>query len=172
MADPRTGKKYIVLETSTLKHDVNQETCVKKGGHLPEPRDEQENLFLDSLGADMFVLGINDKTVEAEWVFDSDGSPLTSLSWVNWRDFPDPPRGGSDANCAFMLRHHNHDLAGHRSQDWTDFPCTSGSYWEIRSKSLVCQKGQSFLFNTLIFIVILIFPVNFYLCPVNFFTKS
>ena len=154
MEDPRTRKEYIVLETSTLHHEMNQETCVKKGGYLPEPRDEQENLFLDSLGADTFVLGINDKAVEGQWVFDSDGSPVNSSSWVKYTNLTDTPRNVTNLNCAVMLRHHNEDLAGHRRQDWQDIPCTSTYYLEGRKKSLVCQKGQSFLLNVLLFILI------------------
>ena len=117
--------------------------CGNIGGHLPEPRDEQENLFLDSLGADTFVLGINDKMVEGQWVFDTDGLPLTWLSWVKWvpEKYPDAPREGRDGNCAAMLCHQSETVAGHRSQDWRDFACSSTDYMEEGKKSLVCQKG-------------------------------
>ena len=71
--DTNTGKENIVLEKSmsTLNHDINQQKCRNIGGHLPESRDEQENLFLDSLSTDSFLLGIK-KNPEDQWVYDSD----------------------------------------------------------------------------------------------------
>ena len=137
VTDLRTGKQYIVLDTNTLNHDVNQATCSNIGGHLPEPKDEQENLFLDSLGSDKFVMGI--KQVQDEWVFVTDGSPVTWKSWVSWRDYPDPPRGGS-FHCVAMLRTHGTTWVGSRSQDWFDLPCESSSYLDNLPTSLVCQK--------------------------------
>ena len=136
VTDPRTKKEYFVRETSTLNHDVNQEICKKNGGILPEPRDEGENLFLDSLGSDKFVLGI--RQVQGHWVFDSDGSEVNWKSWVNWVNNPDPPIGRGD--CIIMLRHHGERFAGHRSQDWSDVPCESNDYLNNLPSSLVCQK--------------------------------
>ena len=142
MSDPRTGKKYMVLDTPTLNHDINQQTCRNIGGHLPEPRDEQENLFLDSLASEMFLLGINDSQVEGQWVYASDGSLVVWKSWVNWRDYPDSPRVDRGQNCAGMLRHHNKQHVGHRSQDWFNLPCPSSNYFESKPKSLICEKGR------------------------------
>ena len=145
MADPRTGKEYMVLEmsASTLNHDTNQEKCRKIEGHLPEPRDEQDNLFLDSLGAERFVLGINDKKVEGQWVFDSDGSPLT---WFSWATYSPWPRTGN-GHCVSVLCHESKQNAGHRTQDWTNFPCNSNAYIQARPKSLICQKNKGNLID-------------------------
>ena len=140
VADPRTGKKYMVLETTTHDHDINQETCRNIGAHLPEPRDEQENLFLDSLGSDTFVLGITDEAVEGQWVFESDGSPLTWFSWMHYTHYPERPNSGRNGNCAVMTRRTEDHLSGHRSQDWNDFSCNSNPYLEELPKSLICQK--------------------------------
>ena len=143
MKDPRTGKEYIVVKTSTLKHDVNQEKCKEMGGYLPEPRDELENKFLDSLGSEMFLLGINDEKDEGQWVYNTDGSALYFFSWVNWTRYPDPPREGRDGNCATMLRNQGTTNAGHRSQDWSDRNCESDSWLESRPKSLVCERHSA-----------------------------
>ena len=147
MEDPQTGKEYIVLEmsASTLNHDVNQELCRNIGGHLPEPRNKQENLFLDSFDADTFALGINNKNAEGQWVFDWDGSPLTWMSWAKWTNYLSWPRNGH-GNCVSMNCRAGNRYAGHRTQDWTNYPCESTSYIDERPKSLVCEKatGESF----------------------------
>ena len=127
VADPKTGKKYLILETPTLNHDINQKTCKKYNGHLPEPKNEHDNLFLNSLGTETFLLGINDKRVDGQWVFDSDGSIVT---WDSW--FVDVKRNG---NCAFMARNYY----SHRPQDWDKIPCTSTAY-DALPKALICQK--------------------------------
>ena len=57
MTDARTGKQYIVLETSTLNFDENIATCARYNAILPEPKTEEENNFLDSLDAETFPLG-------------------------------------------------------------------------------------------------------------------
>ena len=140
VTDPNTGKEYIVLDTSTHHHDINQETCRNIGGHLPEPRNQQENLFLNSLGSDQFILGINDQQTEGHWVFDTDGSPVTWFSWVDWRDYTDPPKQGRDGNCAIMLRQWQEGISGHRPQDWGDTSCNTTAYRQGIPKSLICQK--------------------------------
>ena len=121
VADPRTGKEYMVLEmsASTLNHDTNQEKCRKIEGHLPEPRDEQDNLFLDSLGAERFVLGINDNKVEGQWVFESDGSPVNWLSWANFQGRESWPRK-TNGNCVSMTCHNRHVARGAWAPPKTD----------------------------------------------------
>ena len=72
---------------------------------MPEPRDEQENLFIDSLGSEMLMLGINDEAVEGTWVFDSDGSPVDwSKPWIQWRDYPGIPLVKNDLFYSSTLR--------------------------------------------------------------------
>ena len=142
MADATTGKEYIVLETSTFNHDVNQQTCADLGAQLPEPRDEHDNLFIDSLGSEMLVLGINDNDVEHQWVYDSDGSPVSYTSWGTLTDYPPNPYYNTGDNCVGMYRNHNNDLAGQRSQDWFDFNCNSKPFFEGKSKSLICERSE------------------------------
>ena len=130
-----------------MDYNTNQQTCKNIGGHLPEPRNEQENLFLNSLGSEMFTLGINDEEVEGQWVFDSDGSPLTWFSWAKFRDYPDAPNGGRNQNCAMMRRNFDSQHVGHRDQDWGDFWCNSKS--QDQPKSLICEQpaGESCMWN-------------------------
>ena len=64
ITDARTGKQYLVLDTDDIKHDQVQQQCHIHGGFLPEPRDEKDNQFLDSLDTDTFLLGLTDSAVE------------------------------------------------------------------------------------------------------------
>ena len=135
--DPSTGKQYIVLNTTTLNHDVNEDICTNLGGHLPEPKNPQENMFLNNLGSAMFPLGI--RRVEGQWRYDNDGSHVRWMSLVSWHLHPDRPRGG---HCMVMLRHHMEDREGSRSQDWIDIPCESTDWLDDKRKSLVCQTSN------------------------------
>ena len=65
----KTGKQYKVLDyAGDFTHDSYQQKCELEGGKLPEPRDQTDNNFLDSLDTDAFVLGIK-KQAEGQWVF-------------------------------------------------------------------------------------------------------
>ena len=128
--DPRTGKQYISLDTETLNHDINQEICRTVGGHLPEPRDEGENLFLSRLGADRrFVLGMKeDKGIKPKYSFDSDGSPVGD--WANkvW------PTGDKSFPCVGMV---------FNGPNWFDLTCESSrSYDNENLIVVICQKGE------------------------------
>ena len=126
---------------NTLSHDFWQDLCKQQGGILPEPRDEAENDFLDSLDAQMFVLGINDKKVEGQWVFDSDN---TSVEWVNWAQYGSVNNRNSEDNCVFMVRHslifENENTNGHTPKSWSDYRCESRLKRDEEPKQLVCQK--------------------------------
>ena len=122
---------YLVLDTSTFAHEVNKAECQQHDGFLPEPRNEQENEFLNGLNTQMFPLGINDSETEGSWVFNSDGSPVV---YQNWRSSRRSQR--NLANCAQMFRHY---LDG--GATWGDYPCDSDSFMESLSKSLICQKN-------------------------------
>ena len=135
-----TGIEYLVLETDDLVYEDNKQACQGLGGFLPEPRNEQENQFLDSLGADTFVLGITDKLVEGQFVYDSDGSPVSWAAWVQWVDYNVEPSGHRTENCVFMVREVRTDDAGYRSDGWADYICGSTSSQRSRPSSLVCQR--------------------------------
>ena len=121
-------------------YDDNQRTCHKHGGFLPEPRDEGENLFLDSLGSNMFALGMTDKVSEGQWVWESDGSSVNWTSWQTYANGASQPSGGVRENCAMMFRTWQSSEAGHRSEGWNDYPCRHADY-KYLPKSLVCQRN-------------------------------
>ena len=105
---------------------------------MPEPRNQQENLFLDSLATDMFVLGINDKQVAGHRGFDTDHITVTWFAWApNW------PRTGRNEYCVAMLGTHHRNFAGYSSEQWFNFRCESEDYFKNRPKSLVCQRNAS-----------------------------
>ena len=120
----------MVLGTTTLAHDVNKDLCLQHGGILPEPLSQEENEFLNSLGSDMFVLGMSDKGTEDSWVWDSNGTPVVYTNW-----YGSEPAGGTRENCAVMFR--NYESGG---AFWGDLPCSSSTYMESKKKSLICQK--------------------------------
>ena len=138
MTDNRTGKQYIVLDTVNFTHAGDRKLCEQQGGRLPEPRDEDENNFLDSLNTEMFMLGMNDEDVEGQWVWDSDGSKVT---WYNWAKYNGVPNGGSADNCAYMVRNLNTHIAGHTKKSWVDRGCHHISYYDKYPMDLVCERG-------------------------------
>ena len=129
------------METDDLTHDDNQQVCHNHGGFLPEPRDEGENQFLDSLDTEMFLLGMTDRDVEGQWIWQTDGSIVTWFRWVQWTDRSQPPNGGSQQNCALMLRGQGSEFSGHTTDSWADYTCGSDNYFRSRPKSLVCQRN-------------------------------
>ena len=146
VTDGQTGKQYMVLNTDNFKYDEIQQMCHNHGGFLPEPRDQRENLFLDSLGTEMFVLGMTDRLQEGRWIWESDQTPVTWTGWI----FTEP-NGGSSANCAVMTgtRYSQHE--GHRTDGWIDYNCNSREeFGRNTSKSLICQRniGRFIFFYT------------------------
>ena len=128
-----------MLNTTTLTHDVAKTKCQQHGGILPEPRSQQENNFLDGLGTEMFLLGMNDKGTEGVWVYDRDGSEVKFTNW--WPGKPGHEDGllGLEEDCAVMMKNYRNG-----SDKWSDRPCsTTGiTYLEREKKSLICQRGM------------------------------
>ena len=118
-------------------HDRYRHLCDDQGGKLPEPRNEKENDFLDSLNTEMFVLGINDKVVEGTWVFDSDNS---KVRWTKWARYDSIPNEGRDGNCAFMTRNYRSQELLHTKDAWSDYPCADTFYNNIPHQ-LVCERN-------------------------------
>ena len=141
VTDPTTGKQYTVLITSTLNLDQNKGTCASYNAILPEPRTEEENDFLDSLDAQLFPLGLNDKEEEGVWRWDSDGSNVTWKYWAEFESFPRDPNGGRTENCVVMIKHSSMFASFQltSSSSWSDVPCI-GLF--RTNKNLVCQKVE------------------------------
>ena len=119
-----------------MVHDHLQQVCRSHGGMLPEPRSEEENQFLNSLGSDMFTLGMTDREKEGQWIWDSDQSPVNYSSWYLAQKKP-APNGGTYENCARMIRRYGGKKTKDNRADWDDYAC----YWRSRvPKSLVCQR--------------------------------
>ena len=114
--------------------DDNRDICLQHGGILPEPRSSEENEFLNSLNTDLFLLGMSDVETEGTWLWDSDGTPVV---WTNWS--PTDPPGGTDENCAAMLR-----TLGNAGPEWATLLCAYTSAYDEIAKSLICQKGICF----------------------------
>ena len=123
MTDDATGKQYTVLETSTLNFEQNKATCASYNAILPEPRTEGENEFLDSLNAQLFPLGLNDKEEEGVWRWDSDGSLVNWKYWANFKTNGAAPNGGIAENCVVMVKHYAHTLRLTSTASWADIAC-------------------------------------------------
>ena len=83
---------------------------------------------------------MTDSAVEGTWVFDTDTTEVTWKNWVDWTDpsRPDPPNGGTDQNCAWMLKQFQKSTSGHGTKAWADDGCSEG----IDEMSVVCEKGE------------------------------
>ena len=141
ITDKRTGNQYLVLDIHDLVYDHLQQVCQDHGGFLPEPKDEQENQFLDSLNTDMFTLGMTDRKVEGQWIWESDGSPVSWANWVTWSSGVVEPNGGRRQNCAMVLQQTEGHAGGHRADGWSDYPCQSTPYIRRLRRHLICQRN-------------------------------
>ena len=141
ITDGQTGKQYLVLDTDDLVYDVIQQVCHNHGGFLPEPREEEENSFLDSLDTDTFALGMTDRKVEGQWIWDSDGSPVIGMNWIEWSSGVNEPNGGTNQNCALMIRQAEIHEGGHIPDGWADYPCNSSDNLRSLPKNLICQRN-------------------------------
>ena len=101
-----------------------------------EPKNEKVNIEVTNLakdrGLDSFWLGINDKSQENNFVYASDGSPITYENWCPHHDcYPclDEPSGNGD--CVWIGHAHS---------------CSDHSMWDDRTCSdvipFVCEKGK------------------------------
>ena len=115
-----------MLDTDDLVYDDNQQVCQDLGGFLPEPRDERENQFLFSLDAETFSLGMTDRLQEGEWLWDSDGQPVTWTKWISKE-----PNGKNRENC----------VAVWTDGEWQDVSCLSNHNIRARSTRLICQRN-------------------------------
>ena len=154
--DGRTGKRYKVVESGKKTFSESKKICTALGGYLPEPRDELENNFLDSLNSESFYLGMTDSAVEGDWLWESDSTEVTWKNWVDWTSIftRDPPNGGTSENCALVLKHNNNKKLGHSTKAWIDHECDD----PVHTFTVVCEKGEN------------IFYLIYYILTVNRFT--
>ena len=124
-----------MLNNNDMVHDHLQQVCHSHGGMLPEPRSEGENQFLDSLGSDMFPLGMTDRDVEGRWIWDSDQSNVT---WTKWAPSTKKYRGRTGFDCALMIRRYTDGKRRPDAGKWSVILCD----WKIKNRpaSLVCQR--------------------------------
>ena len=115
------------LGKTVVDRQVAKDLCTAQGGMLPEPRNQQENDFLNSMETEAFFLGTTDLAVEGRWVWDSDGSVLT---WTFWKTAE--PDAGTKQNCAIMLRNNNAQYEEQWASEWC--------YLEKRPKAVVCER--------------------------------
>ena len=134
--DPVSRKQYLVRETSTLDHDVNLKLCetFETDAKLPEPKTSDNNAFLSSLKADMFVLGMRDVEMNGNWLYDSWRRPVVLNNWAS----SDQQSG----DCAVMLQNTFRDRSDHDPQSWLSIPCSSNQEYDSKPKSLVCQRRK------------------------------
>ena len=149
-----------MLEANTLDYQTLTQTCHNHGGFLPEPKNEIENQFLNSLDTEMFPLGMSDNKAEGQWIWASDGSPVTWTSWIEkWSIEGDgEPDGGTEEGCAAMLRNHVAEFPGHRIDGWIDYPCDGVSRKNLvnASKSLICQRNAGMWMSSLFLLILVL----------------
>ena len=136
-------KYYIVLPADTLSLPLARAGCDALGFHLPEPKNPQENDFLDHLDSFTFMLGMTSDRHKRDWTWQSDGS---LVNWVNWRADPEMSQVTSEQVCARMLR--NSSNSSTRSDLWEVIDCydsnssnRSTASVQLLQKSLVCERS-------------------------------
>ena len=115
----------------------DQRICNEFGGKLPEPRDEGENDFLDSLNTEMFNLGMKYKQEEAQWLWETDGSTVAWFKWTVWKSGNSEPDGYETENCVVSMNKPAAAVRGDNKGVWGDYPCNSDTTQE---RKLICQK--------------------------------
>ena len=127
-----------MLGTDSLIHDDLQQVCQNHGGYLPEPKDENENNFLNDLGTGAFLLGMTDTATDGTWVWDSDGTEVTWSLWQPWGE----PNGGDGESCVMMAKSWWDSYGGHNPRAWGDIACDfSAALINSRSVNLVCERN-------------------------------
>merc|ERR1719239_968967 len=127
ITDPDSGNQYVDLEVLIYDNvEDAKDRCEAVGGMLPEPRNREENDFLNSMTTEPFYLGMTDKAKEGSWVWNSDGS---SVQWTFWRS--GEPDGGSDQNCVFMLKSADKNNMNRWASSW----CSGGVL-----KTTICER--------------------------------
>ena len=134
--DPNSGKLYLKESSDwnveSRNRDSAKTNCLKAGGMLPEPRNKEENDFLNSFQTNVFFLGMTDTSVEGSWVFDSDQSAVNKTFWRRG-----DPAGGINKNCAVMTR----NLETSNAERWSTVGCT---YSPSGKSSVICENTRKY----------------------------
>ena len=133
VTDRSSGKQYVKLSTTVNRANDAARLCDGVGGILPEPRNSQENDFVNIiLGTSGFCfLGLTDTGAEGQWVWSSNGS---TPAWSFWGG--GEPDGGRDEHCAVHI-YQRHLSNWHKV--WTPTECI---HWQ--NIPVVCEKTRKY----------------------------
>ena len=74
---------------------------------------------------DRWIIGVNDKTKETVWQFNSGGYITFNIKWaVN-----EPSNGAGIEHCVEVLK----------DKSWNDIPCTTN---QVQVRGLICERFQ------------------------------
>ena len=123
--------KYYYFNDGPANNDDAIASCINKGGKLFEPKNEKVNIEVTNMakdrGLDYFWLGVNDKSQENNFVYASDGSPITYENWCPHHECNpclDEPSGNGD--CVWIGHAHS---------------CSDPSMWDDRTCSREGGRG-------------------------------
>ena len=122
------GKEYY-FSSEKKTQEAAQAFCKSKGGKLFEPKSAQVNDDVANLAKERGLvsawIGIHDKSVAGQFVYESDGKPYV---WNNWGP-GEPNDRGHEENCAYV------SLGGQNK--WKDCECDDD--WECDAQ-IVCER--------------------------------
>ena len=139
MKDSRSGKSYVELDVVADNYEDAIRRCSAIGGMLPEPRNAQENAFLEHMGTlYWFFLGATDSFQEGHWGWNSD---YTLVTWTSW--MVGEPDMGTEQNCASMAR--NYPVGNTTKTVWGSSWCVHPNHTKT---PVVCEKIRKYTFIT------------------------
>ena len=121
LTDTRSGKQYIKLNTKVSHYEDARKLCQDVGGKLPEPRNSQENDFLQRLFHTIwFFLGLTQTDPDSRYKWTSDGLAVTWTAWAS----------GQPQN----LHYHTTDCVAF-FKEWATASCVQSERYPV-----VCEK--------------------------------
>ena len=81
---------------------------------------------------------MRDSPVEGYWAFESDYTKVAWKNWVKWSDNANAPNGGTNENCAIMLKDYDKNKAGHNPKAMEDWKCIQ----PVGEMDVICEKGD------------------------------
>ena len=128
------------IKTKTVKYNIRQEKktysqanayCKNNGGKLFEPKSASINnrvvALARSKGVTLFWIGINDKTTEGRFTYESDGKVIV---WKNWNS--GEPNNGRSGGVFGWSWSANEDCVESIRGKWNDKNCNE-------RRSFVCE---------------------------------